>query len=785
MEGVSEFCALCSIQLNQYPIVDGKHRFCCSGCQAVYQILSSKKQLNNFFTSPVFKQALKSGLISNPSLLDEIRNKKENLGSQTTSKYHLEISDMWCPSCAEVIRLILLQENGVVNCLIDYATDLAAIEFLPEKISKDKIQQIIASLGYQAHSLENAENKKVNLDLYLRFGVAAFCSLNAMMFAYPLYSTYFDDQAHEDGKIFAWLSFFSAIPVLTYCLWPILKRFINSLKFGMLGMEALVMLGVASAFGLSVYELSIDSNQVYFDSMTVIVTFVLLGKIIENKAKFSSKETLFRLHRSLPRRARKIFPDGNVEFVSTKEIKIGDLLEVYAGEKIILDGEVVEGRGTCDESLMTGEALPIHKQTKSILMAGSILQQGRLVFKVTREINESTLSQIINIVEQDLAHKSNYSRAIDRIIPWFVPLVLFIALLTASTFFWGHELGLLNAVSVLLIACPCAIGIAAPLAESQVLQKLADQGVIIRNRGCLALMNRVTTFVFDKTGTVTEGQFRILEGIEKLSKQELEILKTITRPSNHLICKAIYQSLKADCIQFENIEESPSKGMKGIFKDQTALLGSSLFFNEQGIKILEEDECHKSDGVNTYVYFSPDSQKIFPLRLGDSIRPEVSKVIKDLQCPTVLLSGDRKLTVESVAHACGFDEFLFQMAPLQKRDYIENLRNRQVVCMVGDGINDAPALTAAHVGISVVSASDISIQVSDILLTTHRLSVLPTMLKLIVRGQKILRQNLFWAFFYNAIGIFLAICGLLTPIFAAFAMTISSLMVVFNSKRLS
>ncbi|MBN9378794.1 MAG: hypothetical protein BGO14_03720 [Chlamydiales bacterium 38-26] len=785
MESLSDLCTLCSIHLNQYPIVDGNNRFCCAGCQAVYQILSSKHQLDNIFTSPIFQQALKSGLISNPSLLDEIRKRKENLGSQTTFKYHLEISDMWCPSCADVIRLILLQEKGVVNCVIDYATDLAAIEFIPEKISKEKIQQMIASLGYQAHALENAENKKTNVDLYLRFGVAAFCSLNAMMFAYPLYSTYFDDQAHEDGKIFAWLSFFSAIPVLTYCMWPILKRFINSLKFGLLGMEALVMLGVSAAFGLSLYELSMDSNQVYFDSMTVIVTFVLLGKIIENKAKFSSKETLFRLHRSLPRRARKIFPDGTVEFASTKEIKMGDLLEVYAGEKIILDGEVVDGVGTCDESLMTGESMPIQKQSKSTLMAGSILQQGRLVFKVTREINESTLSQIINIVEQDLAHKSNYSRAIDRIIPWFVPLVLFVAFLTAGTFFWGNDRGLLNAVSVLLIACPCAIGIAAPLAESQVLQKLADQGVIIRNRGCLALMDRVTTFVFDKTGTVTEGQFRILEGIEKLSKDELEILKTITRPSNHLICKAIYQSLKVDCIKSEHIEESPSKGMKGIFKGQKALLGSFLFFHEQGIQIVEKPDQLDSEGVYTYVYFSPDSKKIFRLRLGDSIRGEVMDVIKNLQCHTVLLSGDRKESVESVARACGFDEFLFQMAPLQKRDYIEDLRNRQVVCMVGDGINDAPALTAAHVGISVVSASDISIQVSDILLTTDGLSVLPSMLRLIVRGQKILQQNLFWAFFYNAIGIFLAFCGLLTPIFAAFAMTISSLMVVFNSKRLT
>lgn len=777
-------CALCQTSISHFPIVDHGNSFCCAGCHAVYNILASKKQIENYRDSSVFQQALKAGLISNPTLLEDIREQKAKTASLELEKFHLEILEMWCPSCAEVIKLMLLQERGVVNCVIDYATDLASIEFAPQQISKEKIRKIIASIGYKPLDLDSSERHKVNQSLYIRFGIAAFFSLNAMMFAYPLYATYFDASAHEDGKIFAWLSCFSSIPIMTYCLWPIWQRFITSLKVGLVGMEALVITGVSSAFGLSVYELIHDSNQVYFDSMAVIVTFVLLGKIIENKAKFSAKESLFRLNRSLPRRGRKRFEDGTTAFVNVKEIAPQDIVVAYAGERIILDGEIIEGEGICDESLMTGEAFPIPKKIGSQVMGGSILQHGSIAYKIHQGKEASALHRIIQIVENDLGHKSAYVRAADKIVRWFVPTVFFIAFSTSIiSYFLQGDAAWHNTLAVLLIACPCAIGIAAPLAESQMLHQLAALGVIVRNRGCLALLPRITTFIFDKTGTVTEGHFQVLAGINHLSIHEKKLLKALSKPSNHLICRAVFNAIEEESYENVQVEEFPAKGMKGIHEEKILLFGSRSFFKENGIHLAEE--MQEFPGITSVVYFSPDGIKAYRIDLGDTVRGQISDILKSLNAKTVLLSGDSTPAVAAVAVSCRFSEFHSQASPLQKRDFVENLRQSdEIVCMVGDGINDAPALTAAHIGISVVSAADISIQVSDVLLTTSHLKVLPQMLKIASFGQKILKQNLFWAFFYNCIGIGLAVFGLLSPIFAAFAMTASSLLVLFNSRRI-
>lgn len=781
-------CTLCDVAVTNFSIIDSGLYFCCNGCQIVYSILSSKQQLDHFQESPIFKQAVQAGLISNPALLDQIRERSLKLEGETKEKLHLEIGEMWCPSCSEVIRLVLLQQRGVAKCIVDYATDLATIEYSPKHISEEKIRHVIKSLGYIPMNLETPFKKKVDLNLYIRFGVAAFCALNAMMFSYPLYATYFDPEAIHDGKIFAWLGFICSLPVMTYCMWPIWKRFTSALWVGLLGMEALVVVGVSAAFAISLYELMFGTYQVYFDSMTVIIAFVLLGKIIEAKAKFSARESLFRLTKSIPRRGRKLFPDGASRFVSIKDIQIGDRLVAHAGEKIVLDGEVCQGEGLVDESLMTGEFLPIEKKFGSKLLAGTLLKQGSIHYKVFNRIEESALQRIIQTVEEDLKYKTPYVRPIDKIINWFVPAIFVIAFLTwAFAEYFGLDSPVLRAISVLLIACPCAIGIAAPLAESQLMYQLTLLGIIVRNRGCLAVLPKITTFIFDKTGTITEGSFSVIEGLATMPEIHKEILKALSERTNHLMAKAIYNSIEENSsIALENITEFQGKGMIARRDDHFCILGSKQFFSEQNI-LLKLDEGVEHKKIMSIVYFSPDSgNTTYRLVLGDNLRSEGPDVIQSLNGKTVLLSGDSKEVVKNVAEACGFGEFFYEFNPLQKRDYVDSLRTKnEFVCMVGDGINDAPALTVAHVGISVLSATDISVQVSDLFLTTDRLDVIPKAIKLSSITQKIIKQNFFWAFFYNLVGIGLAIGGLLSPIFAAFAMTISSLIVLFNSKRIN
>lgn len=788
----SSNCVLCSNSLPAMPIVDGEKSFCCTGCHVVYNILSAKEQLANFEEHPLFRQALQTGLISNPDLIEQIRRSRPQIPEQEREKLHLEILDMWCPSCAEVISLFLLQHKGICHSIIDYSTDLASIEYSPRHISKDQILAIISSLGYQPHSLESGAKKAVSSDLNLRFIIAAFCSLNVMMFAYPLYATYFDYDPEGHGYYFAWLSLVTSLPVIFYSAIPIFRRFWLSLQTGLFGMETLVVVGVASSFGLSTYELLQGKTDVYFDSMTVIITLILLGKIIEAKAKFSAKESLLRLNRSLPRRGRKLLPDGKEQFVLVKEIHTGDIMRILSGEKVILDGIVLEGEGTCNESFMTGESLPVVKNAGSQVLGGSMLLQGNLLMRVTADADHSALHRIIEMVERDISGKSPYIRRADNIVKWFVPLVISIAVLTACICLVldvqdgqksSAQTALIRALSILLISCPCAIGIAAPLAESYLINGLAVLGAIVRNRGCLALLGNETVYIFDKTGTVTEGNFTILDGLENLNTEQIGILKGMVIHSNHLIAQSINRALCNDPIIVDKAQEQIGKGIKAVYNGVIYLLGSQSFMQQHKVEL---HEAVKTEEIATVVYFAQGSKLQTILTLGDRLRDGVRETLKGLiPKKTILLSGDAPSSVDTVAKACGFDLSFSKYSPLQKRDFIDQLRQKgEIVCFIGDGINDAPALTGANIGISVNSAADISIQVSDILLTTQCLPVLLNIQELAKKGRKIIRQNLFWAFFYNVIGIGLAAEGMLSPIFSAAAMMASSLMVLLNAKRL-
>jgi heavy metal translocating P-type ATPase len=789
-----EACALCNHHANDSKIEENGYVFCCHGCQVVFRILSTKNQLTDFQNHPLFQQAVRSGLIANPALLEQVRRKQyTDAEKRETEKLHFEIHEMWCPSCAEVIKLVLLQEQGIHRCIVDYATDQAVVEFMPRHIAKERIFELIMQFGYQPVTFDSCERRTVSFSLYLRFIVAAFFSLNIMMFAYPLYATYFAYDDQSVGPLFAWLSMAASLPVLLYSALPIFSRFYYSLKVGLLGMEALVILGVLSAFSLSLYELFTGGTKVYFDSMTVIITFVLLGKIIETKAKFSAKDSIVRLSKSLPKRGRKRFDDHHLEFVPIKEISKGEVVVVLTGEKVVLDGIVLKGQGTCDESLMNGESLPIIKQEGSKVLGGTILTQGWLAYQVTSTFDESSLQKIVSMIEEEIEYKTQYVRAADRIVQWFVPLVLATAGSAAAycLFFSVTDSGqspiqtaVIRAISILLISCPCAIGIAAPVAEAHLLNAFVKLGAIVRNRGIFTYLGNETVFVFDKTGTVTEGLFTILSGLELLNSSELAALKMMVSYSTHPIALAVNRAIDAPAAAGSKIEEIAGRGIQAAVGEQTYYFGSREFFHLQGL--YPESESAPSAGIVTTVFFGSIQGKIFPICLGDRIRQEVPAIISQLApAKTLLLSGDSKTTVEAVAQACGFGECMWRMTPLQKKECIEALRARnEIVCMLGDGINDAPALTVAHIGISVVSATDVSIQVSDVLLTTDRLDVLPQMRKLAKKGRKIITQNLFWAFFYNAIGIGFALTGLLSPIFSAFAMIISSLIVILNAQRL-
>ena len=345
----------------------------------------------------------------------------------------------------------------------------------------------------------------------------------------------------------------------------------------------------------------------------------------------------------------------------------------------------------------------------------------------------------------------------------------------------------MRATAVLLISCPCAIGIAAPLAESHLISGLVRAGAIVRNRGCLAFLGRETVFVCDKTGTLTEGKFSVLEGLEKLTARQLSILKGLARQSTHAMSRGISEAIAGEGTSLTDIQEFAGKGLCGYLQENCYFLGSPEFMRVQNIGGCLSSASVLSPGIVSTVFFAENRQCLAVLQLRDRLREGARDMVQSMASKKrILLSGDSHAAVEAVAKECGFDAWHAVCHPLQKKEYLDGLRQKgEIVGMLGDGINDAPALTRAHVGISVVSATDMSIQVSDILLTTHSLSVVPVMASLANKARRIIVQNLFWAFFYNVVGIGLALCGYLSPIFAAFAMVASSLMVLFNARRLT
>lgn len=785
------FCGLCQLPCTDKLINDNDRVYCCQGCRAVYSILSSKGILENFKAHPIFEQALKNGLISNPILHEA--QKDLDYPEREHEKFYLDIGGMWCPSCAEVIQWILGKEKGVTSCSIDYSTDLAIIRYLPRFISKDTILKIIQQLGYQPKYIHDLVNQPIDRQLKIKFIIAAFCSLNLMMFATPLYASILNTDIQKLGNLFAWISFFTVLPVIFYSALPIIKRSWTSLSIGKLSMESLAVLGISSAFILSTLTLFNGGNQVYFETLSVIITFILLGKIIESKAKFSSKNALFKILRSLPKKGRKQLKDGSEQYVPIKEIALNDIIIILTGEKIPLDSVVINGEGVCDESLLTGEAQPISKNVGDLVYSGSILLQGKLACLVKSQSDDSTLNKIVSLVEQEIIHKKKSYRLTDVISQKFVPIILAIATLTfAITIFLEisdpgltvAQTAFFRSLAVLLISCPCAIGIATPIAESRLIHVLADAGALVRNRDSLQYLGRESVWIFDKTGTLTEGNFTLINGVEQIPHQLYPILKGLCSSSNHPLSKTLLKQIPGSIINPLSINEFPGKGLLGIFPSGQYVLGSANFAMENGIQNVQEQPNESK--LLTFIYFGKVNERAFPIALGDKIRAEAPTVVQALKNVNQwILSGDSKLATSFAAKLCGIEQWKASCSPSDKKNFINDLkRNGQIVAMVGDGINDAPALATAHIGLSLVNASDISIQASDILITNGNLQSIPNIREKAIKGRKIIRQNLFWAFAYNVIGLAFAAFGFLSPLISAFAMISSSLFVIFNSKRI-
>ena len=623
-----------------------------------------------------------------------------------------------------------------------------------------------------------------------------------------------------DQTLSNWIQFALATPVVLWAGWPFFERGWQSLLTRNLNMFTLIAMGtgvawlysVVATFAPGIFPLAFRGPHgavaVYFEAAAVITVLVLLGQVLELRAREATSGAIKALLDLAPKTARRVQDDGSDEDVSLDAIAAGDRLRVRPGEKVPVDGELIEGRSSLDESLVTGESMPVTKETGSKLIAGTLNQSGSFVMRADKVGRDTLLSQIVQMVAQAQRSRAPIQRLADQVSGWFVPLVIAIAVLAfAAWAMFGPEprlaFGLVAAVSVLIIACPCALGLATPMSIMVGVGRGAQAGVLIKNAEALERMEKVDTLVVDKTGTLTEGKPKLVQIVAGETWNESDLLKlaaSVERASEHPLAEAIVNAAAERNIELAPVRDfdSPTgKGALGTVEDKRIALGNAKFLTELGIDtaaLASQAETLRGDGA-TAIFIAVDGTAAGILAIADPVKattPDALKALKAEGIHVVMLTGDNRTTAEAVARRLGIDEVEAEVLPDQKSAIVEKLRREgRVVAMAGDGVNDAPALAAADVGIAMGTGTDVAMESAGITLLRGDLMGIVKARTLSHAVMRNIRQNLFFAFIYNAAGVpvaagvlYPAFGILLSPVIAAAAMALSSVSVVGNALRL-
>jgi Cu2+-exporting ATPase len=808
-------CDHCLLEVSEREAVvdeiNGQRKvFCCHACNGIYRLIRNEG-LEEFYNRR--KEWSPGPAEDRPVDIAAFTDNLRPAGKEIETD--IVIDGIRCASCVWLNEKILLRTKGISYAMVNYATHRAKLRWDPVQIDLPEVLSRIRSIGYTPKPfLPRAwedEQKRQSRDLLVRFGTAAFFSMQLMLFSMALYAGYFQGMDKQIKLVFHLISFALTTPVLFYSGWPIMRASFRGLRNLTFNMDVLIAAGALSAYGYSIYALAID-REVYFDTAAMIVTLILLGRYIEAGAKGRASETITRLMQLSPREARRLentdgpaVPDtthGARTMVPLAQIRPGELLEVIPGERIPLDGELVSGASEADESMLTGESKPAAKTAGSTVFGGTVNLYGSFIFRVTRVGKETVLSRIVQAVEDAQSRRAPIQSVADRVVGYFVPAVLLISLFTLFGWLWQgaplHQ-AVMNAVSVMVIACPCALGLATPLAILIGTSHAAARGILIKGGDVIEKAGRVNEVMLDKTGTITEGKPVLSQfaGIGISEDEALRIALSLERRSEHSLGKAIVDAAKGlvpcEVLDFTAV---PGKGVKGIVDGKPACIGSRNFVESEGIanrieaaitneqrRMIEENERSGA----TIVYLSRDSVFRGVFIISDQLRkeaPEAIGLFRKAGVGVTMVTGDNENTAQAVAQRTGIGQVKAQVSPMDKAAAVRQLQaSGRKVLMAGDGINDAPALVQADVGVAMGRATDIALESADMVIMRPDLRLIPQALALSKKTLTIIRQNIFWAFFYNLIVIPLAIAGVLHPIIAAGAMAFSSLSVVGNSLR--
>jgi heavy metal translocating P-type ATPase len=623
-----------------------------------------------------------------------------------------------------------------------------------------------------------------------------------VLYLYPNLPIHLRDQLH-------YILLVLATPVVLGLGYPYLKLAVQEIPHGRLSMATLITLGTVTAYVYSVKQTFRHGHDVYFDTASMVIILVTLGKYLQARARARMAQAMRTLAKETPAQARRLrgkSADQGEDLVPLDELRAGDLLRALPAERIVVDGKILEGRTTLDESILTGESLPVMRGPGDTVLQGTVNFDGAIIYQAVK-VGEGTLqAQIERMCAEALGARMPLQTLVDRVSAWFVGAVMLFALGVVAYYgFLRHEplLGFLNALAILVVACPCALGIATPMATFVGLQRAAKEGVLIRIPENLERMSKVDTVVFDKTGTLTDGKLSVLDVVTSVAagvnrNALLQIAASLESSSEHHLGRAIVKEFRAqggELLAVEDFQNHPGEGIEGCVlageEVYSVLLGTSVSLLNKGLSMpadLEGSGSLPEAGLESRVYVGWDGAIRGVVRLQDHLRPGAESAVRQCQGQKLevhLLSGDRSASTQLVAAELGIKQWAAERLPGEKVDYVEALqRSGRKVAMVGDGVNDAPALAKADVGIAHQIGTDLSKEAADVHILAGDITLVPWVLSLSKKTFRHIQENLFWAFVYNVIAIALAAIGWLRPVMAAAAMLVSSLMVVGNSLRL-
>ena len=725
-------------------------------------------------------------------------------------KQTFPVLEMSCAACAARVDKTLNKQPGVLSATVNYAAATTTVEYDTSLCSPEALKAAIQKAGYDLIvDIQPQEPKEAEHTHTEKLHHQKVRTIWAILLSLPIALI---------GM------FFMDIPYANYIMWilstPVVfwlgrDFYINAwkqLKHRSANMDTLVANSTGIAYLFSLFNLFYPEfwlergvqPHVYFEAASVIIAFILLGRLLEARAKDNTSAAIKKLIGLQPKTVTLLTPDGKQQEVSIEQIRVHDTLLVKPGEKIAVDGMVCEGNSYIDESMLSGEPVPVYKEKGSHVFAGTINQKGSFQFKAEKVGSDTMLAHIIHMVQEAQGSKAPVQKLVDKIAGIFVPVILSIALL--SFVLWlilapenGFTHGLLAAVTVLIIACPCALGLATPTAIMVGIGKGAEQGILIKDAESLETAKRIDTIVLDKTGTITEGQPTVNHMVWWNNSEEVRnIFYSLEKLSEHPLANAVTYHLKGEFLPLTQFESITGQGVKACFNNQYYLAGNEQLLKTQGIRISSEQEetaVTFTHDAQTVIWFADEKQVLGIAAISDRIKETSREAIFLLQqqgIDVVMLTGDNPSTAQAIARQAGINHYQAEVLPQQKAAYIKSLQQKgKCVAMVGDGINDSAALAQADLSIAMGKGSDIAMDVAKITLISSDLTKIPEAIRLSALTVRTIRQNLFWAFIYNLIGVPVAagilfpINGfLLNPMLAGAAMAMSSVSVVTNSLRL-